>query len=222
MEILLLLGGAALLLLLGSRGASAETAPNSQAKADLERQRALERERTTLGARELERQRTFYIDSLRDRGWTGSTLLGDTAEAVYQNYLLEWNALTPTPEPTPDPTLRARELERQRTFYIDSLRDRGWTGSTLLGDTVEAVYQNYLLEWNALTPTPEPTPDPTPDPTLDPRLPKYRIGDRVMVSGSTQVRTISNWRWHETFQTWDYLMEDSPFTWWQESLLRAA
>ena len=161
MEILLLLGGAALLLLLGSRGASAETAPTSQAKADLERQRALERERTTLRARELERQRTFYIDSLRDRGWTGSTLLGDTAEAVYQNYLLEWNALTPTPEPTPEPT-------------------------------------------------------------LDPRLPKYRIGDRVMVSGSTQVRTISNWRWHGTFQTWDYLMEDSPFTWWQESLLRAA
>ena len=66
--------------------------------------------------------------------------------------------------------------------------------------------------------TPEPEPFATP---TDSGLPFFRIGDRVITkTGKTGI--ISNWKWTSPQEVWFYLLEDNSFTWWQESLLRAA
>ena len=53
--------------------------------------------------------------------------------------------------PTPVQPRDNSDLERIRAVYVNDLRYRGWTGTFLAGDSVDAIYSNYLATVKGLS-----------------------------------------------------------------------
>jgi len=153
----------------------------------------------------LDSSRAGYQADLLKRGLADYQVAGDTQEAVYASYLVGFRLAI-------------------ANGYTEDLRKRGYTGPVLTGGSVDAIKAAYeaalaIIKLGASAGVPA-APVPT---TGSSGLPRYSIRQRVITPrGGSPVETIVNWRFDAATRTWSYLMEDQPFTWWQENLLRAA
>lgn len=146
--------------------------------------------------------RNKYMADLRRRGWTGTTLPGNSPEAIYPRYLAEFDILVAQ--------ARAEAIERIRAFYVGDLQRRGWPGDHLAGGSEDEIFVNYVDAYNTLVAVTHdvipPLPDQSGGPTTEPR---FNTGDRVRFINTDVSGIVISRVWSDGFGMWLYRLDVS-------------